>query len=177
MSTAAEPAASPPPVLSAGADYRPLHPRARWGMRLWGVIAHLLLILGLLAAVLILAAALGVPRSGLPLLPLAAGLGLLGGVLGWRYGGRRWRLTRWRLDARGLEIRRGVYWHHDIRVPRARVQHTDLHRGPLDRRWGMADLVVYTAGSEQAAVRLGGLDAADAQALRDALLQGHDEQL
>lgn len=175
------PAPQAPPaldaVLPAGDDFQPLHPRARIGMRLGAVFGQLLLFL-LPAAALLLA------LRGLRLLPAAPSPAWLLGLLalaalvyGWRLGGQRWQRTRWRLDPRGLEIHRGVYWQHQIRVPRSRVQHTDLHRGPLDRRWGMADLVIYTAGSEQAAVRLGGLPAAQAQALRDALLQGHDEQL
>jgi membrane protein YdbS with pleckstrin-like domain len=57
------------------------------------------------------------------------------------------------------------------------VQHTDVHSGPLDRRWGLADLTVFTAGTEAAAIRLPGLPVERALALRDALLQGHDRQL
>ena len=82
-----------------------------------------------------------------------------------------------RLDRHGLEIHRGVWWRSRIRVPRSRVQHTDVHQGPLDRRWGLADLTVFTAGTEAAAIRLPGLPAERALALRDALLQGHDKQL
>lgn len=169
------PAEAVPPLLAE--DFQPLHPRARIGMRLGAVLGQLLLLVAPTAVLL------GVLRASdlLPAVPPASSLlalvALMAVAYGWWLGGQRWQRTRWRLDARGLEIHRGVYWQHQIRVPRSRVQHTDLHRGPLDRRWGMADLVVFTAGSEHAAVRLGGLPAAQAQALRDALLQGHDEQL
>jgi membrane protein YdbS with pleckstrin-like domain len=117
------------------------------------------------------------PDARWPLLLLAAAAIALGLLLGWRYAALRHARTRFRLDAHGLEIHRGVWWRSRIRVPRSRVQHTDVHQGPLDRRWGLADLTVFTAGTEAAAIRLPGLPAERALALRDALLQGHDRQL
>ena len=75
-----------------------------------------------------------------------------------------------------MEIHRGIWWRSEIRVLRSRVQHTDLQRGPLDRRLGLADLDLHTAGSKNATVKLPGLDVDRAIALRDALLQGHDRQ-
>lgn len=168
-------AAEPPATLAEGAssDFQPLHPRARTGMRIGAMLGFLLPVLVLTVVTNVLHVWL---RTPLGLLVFA--LVLLAALFaGWRYGTARWRHTGWRLDGSALEIRRGVFWRHRIRVPRARVQHTDLQRGPLDRRWDMADLVVFTAGSENAAVRLAGLPASEAQALRDALLQGHDAQL
>jgi membrane protein YdbS with pleckstrin-like domain len=55
-------------------------------------------------------------------------------------------------------------------VPRTRVQHLDLERGPIERRHGLATLVVHTAGTRLYALRQSGLLDADAVALRDALL-------
>lgn len=85
-----------------------------------------------------------------------------------------WRHTFYRVDADGLEIRRGVYWREVINVPRSRVQHTDVSQGPLERRHGLATLVVYTAGTEHAKVTLPGLEHAIALAIRQHLLPGHD---
>ncbi len=171
------PAAMDTPPRDEDAPFESLHPRARIGMRVSAGLGYLALGVAAGVAALLSLRGVGVPLTWSGALLLFAALVLAALLGGWRYGTRRWQRTRWRLDARGLEIRRGVFWQHEIRVPRSRVQHTDLHRGPLDRRWGMADLIVYTAGSENAAVRLAGLDAGRAQALRDALLQGHDEQL
>jgi membrane protein YdbS with pleckstrin-like domain len=56
------------------------------------------------------------------------------------------------------------------------VQHTDIQRGPLDRRLGLAELLIHTAGTQMATVRLPGLTADRASALRDALLEGHDQR-
>ena len=96
--------------------------------------------------------------------------------LAWQLGRRGYDAVRYRLDEEGLEIHRGIWWRSEIRVLRSRVQHTDLQRGPLDRRLGLADLDLHTAGSKNATVKLPGLDVDRAIALRDALLQGHDRQ-
>jgi hypothetical protein len=69
-----------------------------------------------------------------------------------------------------IEIRRGVWWRHVIRVPRSRVQHTDVAQGPLERRYELATLVIYTAGTEHARVALEGLAHETALAIRDHLL-------
>jgi membrane protein YdbS with pleckstrin-like domain len=81
-----------------------------------------------------------------------------------------YRYIRYRVDAEGLQIRRGVWWRHIINVPRSRIQHTDVSQGPLERRYGLGTLVVHTAGTQHARVELGGLDHASAINIRDYLL-------
>ena len=104
-------------------------------------------------------------------LPLAlAGAAAAGTAAAWALGGARHRRTRYRLGDDGLHIRRGIWWRGETVVPRTRVQHLDLERGPLERRLGLATLVVHTAGTRQHAVQLGGLDADRARELRDALI-------
>lgn len=104
------------------------------------------------------AAAWGVPVAG-----------LLGALAGARIGLLRHRRVRWCLDEDGFALRRGRWWETETRVPASRVQHVDLKRGPLERSLGLATLVVHTAGMKLAAVSVSGLDAADAEALRDRL--------
>lgn len=82
----------------------------------------------------------------------------------------RWRNTFWKLDEEALHVRRGKTWFKHICVPRSRVQHLDFERGPLERRYGLATLVVHTAGSQERAVRQSGLLLADAEYLRDVLV-------
>lgn len=102
-------------------------------------------------------------------LALLALIGLLL-ALGWRLGGLRHRCTRYRLDAEGLRLRRGLCWRSETLVPRSRIQHLDLQRGPIERRFGLATLVLHTAGTRFNVVRVIGLDALRARALRDALV-------
>lgn len=77
---------------------------------------------------------------------------------------------RWRLSDRGLDIHQGVWFRSEINVPRYRVQHTDVQQGPLMRRFGIAKLVVHTAGTKEAFVTLEGISLETARHLRDVLL-------
>ena len=103
-------------------------------------------------------------------------LWLLGnGLITWH--GQRWqaidyRHTWYRVDDSGIEICRGVFWREVITVPRSRVQHTDVSQGPLERRFGLGTLVIYTAGTDHAKVDLAGLDHATALKIRDHFLPG-----
>jgi hypothetical protein len=92
------------------------------------------------------------------------------GVALWRWAALSYRHTRYLFDDRHLEIRRGVWWRETVSVPRPRIQHTDVSQGPLQRRWGLATLVVYTAGTSYSRVALEGLPHATAIAIRDQLL-------
>lgn len=77
--------------------------------------------------------------------------------------------TGYQLDGDGLQVRSGVLWQSVTHVPRSRVQHTDVSQGPLERRYGLGTLVVYTAGTDHARVQLPGLAHEVARALRDEL--------
>jgi membrane protein YdbS with pleckstrin-like domain len=110
-----------------------------------------------------------------PLAVAATGtLWLIGnGLFAWH--GQRWqaidyRHTWYRVDDGGIEIRRGVFWREVINVPRSRVQHTDVSQGPLERRYGLGTLAVYTAGTDHAKVTLSGLDHAVALGIREHLM-------
>jgi hypothetical protein len=63
-----------------------------------------------------------------------------------------------------------VFWRRTIIVPKSRVQHTDVSQGPLQRRYALGTLVVYTAGTDHAKVELPGLSYARAMRIRDHLL-------
>ena len=86
------------------------------------------------------------------------------------YPGFAYRHASWRLSEYGLDIRRGVWWRHRIVVPRSRIQHSDLEQGPLQRGFGIATLVIHTAGTKNSSVKLEGLAAKTAETLRDTLV-------
>ncbi len=88
---------------------------------------------------------------------------------------KQYQHAGWCLTNSGLEIRHGIWWRTQISVPLARVQHTDVHQGPLLRRFGLARLTVHTAGTENSAVALNGLSFEVAQRLRDALIENRGE--
>jgi uncharacterized protein len=74
------------------------------------------------------------------------------------------------VDEHGITIQRGIFWRSRIALPRIRVQHSDVSQGPLQRRFGVATLKLYTAGSRYTKIELPGLAHDDALALRDALI-------
>lgn len=82
----------------------------------------------------------------------------------------RYRHTRYRLDDRGIQIRRGVWWKSTVNVPHSRVQHTDVQQGPVERGFGLATLIVHTAGTQHASIPLSGLAHEVALEIRDYLL-------
>jgi membrane protein YdbS with pleckstrin-like domain len=83
---------------------------------------------------------------------------------------RAYRHTFYRVDAMGIEIRRGVFWRVVINIPKSRVQHIDVSQGPLERRYGLGKLVIYTAGTDHAKVELEGLEHGGALGIREHLL-------
>ncbi len=87
----------------------------------------------------------------------------------------RFRHTRYRVDENALTISRGVIWRSVTSVPTSRIQHTDVLQGPLQRQFGLATLIVHTAGTQDAAVSLSGLAHRDALPLRDSLIAERDE--
>jgi membrane protein YdbS with pleckstrin-like domain len=124
------------------------------------------------AAVPLLGIGFGIAAAVTGVAPASAAAlagGVLGTFVGMVTGRHRHRHTRWRLDADGLAVARGRWWQRETCVPGVRVQHLDLRHGPLERRWRLATLVVHTAGTRLSAVTLAGLDAAEAERLRDAL--------
>ena len=113
---------------------------------------------------------------GFSLIGLVAAAGVwlaFSGLLAWR--AHAWPAiayghTSYKVDAQGIEIRRGVFWRTITSIPRSRVQHTDVSQGPLQRTHELGTLVVYTAGTDHARVDLPGLAHARALLVREHLL-------
>lgn len=80
---------------------------------------------------------------------------------------RRYRAWGYREGADELHIRHGLFTRTITVVPFGRVQHIDTSQGPVERRYGLAELTLHTAGTRGASVSLPGLAQADAEALRD----------
>jgi membrane protein YdbS with pleckstrin-like domain len=80
---------------------------------------------------------------------------------------RRYRRWGYREGEDELEIRRGMLIRVRTIVPFGRVQHIDVAQGPVQRPFGLATLILHTAGTQGADVPLPGLLHADAEAMRD----------
>jgi membrane protein YdbS with pleckstrin-like domain len=84
---------------------------------------------------------------------------------------RRWGRLGYALHPKLLQVVRGWLFHVDTVVPLVRVQHIDVTRGPLDKVFGTATLVVHTAGTHNSIVTLPGLAPDKASAIRDEIRQ------
>lgn len=149
-------------------DLRRLDPRV---VQLWrilwigrtAVLAAAVLLLGrfvdgpLLTALLVAVVALG--ATGAAVWPISL-------FRGWGY----------QVRETDLVIRRGVLTRTTSLVPLARIQHVDTRQDVVERRLGLARVVIFTAGIRGAELTLPGLPAREAGALRDRLarLSGTD---
>lgn len=144
-------------------QWRQLEPSAKNLMLLFGILPFLIPII----PVTILSMNLMHGWRGLcivlPVLLLLFCMGYLSGY-------NRWFYTRWRLDDDGFRVRKGKWWQKEIFVPRSRVQHLDIHNGPMERKRNLATLVIHTAGTQSHALRQGGFSLEDATMLRNALI-------
>ena len=159
---------SPLPPLD---EQQPLDPRFISLARTSGLITTAALSLGSLPVIVLVSATAPLPPLLMGVLA-AAWIGATAGLtwLAFRWPAIAYRHTAYSVGADGFEIRRGVFWRTVINVPRSRVQHTDVSQGPLERRFGLGALVLYTAGTDHARIDLGGLAYERALALRDHLL-------
>jgi len=126
-----------------------------------------LLIVGVLSVLGILVGVIRLPGFAVAAMALAALIAL---VIAWAMPAVQYQALDYEVDDAGISIRSGVVWRSQIRLPRVRIQHTDVSQGPLQRRFGVATLKLYTAGSRYTRIDLPGLAHDEALALRDALI-------
>jgi uncharacterized protein len=145
------------------ADLQPVEPGYRNALRaraaaFWGP----LFIASLVIDTTILAEA---PFSGA--LPVVLGLIALSGIV--VAPDRIYRRLGYAIDDKLLRTVRGWLFHTDTIVPFVRVQHIDVTRGPFDKMFGTATLVVHTAGTHNSVVTLPGLSPERAAEIREAI--------
>ena len=121
--------------------------------------------LALLAGALILDRLVLAGTWAAGLVPLVVGFFAFGAVV--LSPARIYRRLGYALDGRLIRIVRGWLFHADTVVPFVRVQHIDVTRGPFDKLFGTASLVVHTAGTHNSVVTLPGLAPDRASAIRD----------
>lgn len=137
-----------------------LHPRIRLLWIAQGAIAAIVLGVVLAAVDQWL---IDVPTAAL------AGVVALALVLGTVYAVRLYQVWQFELQPDALYLERGVVTFVETAVPFVRVQHVDTQFGPIERALGLSSVVVYTAGSRNADVRIPGLTPGRARDLQDTL--------
>lgn len=105
-----------------------------------------------------------IPSTALPL-----GVAVLGLVLAVLWPPALYRSWGFQLREKDLFVQRGVLSRAASVIPHRRIQHVDTRRDLLERRLGLARVVVYTAGIRGAEITIPGLRVAEAESLRDRL--------
>jgi membrane protein YdbS with pleckstrin-like domain len=159
--TPAPPEVSIEPGELAVASIQPVEPGYRHVLRLGAAIFWLPLFVG----------ALVIDRLVLHELPVAGLAPVLVGLIAFSAivvgPDRIYRRLGYAVDGGQLRVVRGWLFHTDTIVPFVRVQHIDVKRGPLDKLFGTATLVVHTAGTHNSIVSLPGLSPDTAATIRD----------
>lgn len=145
------------------ADLQPVEPSYRNALRARAAIFWVPIFV---AALVLNATVLAdTPLSGI--LPAVIGLIGLSGIT--VAPDRVYRRLGYAIDGRLLRTVRGWLFHTDTVVPFVRVQHIDVTRGPFDKMFGTATLVVHTAGTHNSIVTLPGLSPERAAEIREAI--------
>lgn len=159
---------NPPIIPATRQDFRQLDRRVIKLWRLTHAIAGT--VLALIASITALALSASLPivwpwvlMGWLVVLALCAWLAF------W-YPSRAYQAWGYRIDAKVLETHHGIWFRVIQLLPLSRLQHVDLHRGPLERSFGLATLILHTAGTHHAMLTIPGLAAEEAVRLRDHLV-------
>ncbi|MEE4163631.1 MAG: PH domain-containing protein [Woeseiaceae bacterium] len=72
---------------------------------------------------------------------------------------------------RDIVYRKGVLWRSVTAVPFNRIQHVETSNSPLDRRFGLSSLKIFTAGGSGSDLKIDGIAAERAEQLRALVLQ------
>ena len=83
-------------------------------------------------------------------------------------------LRSYKLDEESLHSRVGVLRRRHLVVPLNRVQHADVNRNIIERMFGLATLVVYTAGVRNHSVQVKHLDHEEAMSMLEKVVPQHD---
>jgi uncharacterized protein len=142
----------------------PLHPNQVWVMRLRAAIPA--------AAAAAAAWALDIgPIRDLPVPPaegvVPAAVAAVAFLAAFLLPLRRYRAWGYREEEDELHIAHGVWTRVRTVVPFGRVQHIDVRQGAFERPFGLATLILHTAGTRGSSVALPGLPVAGAELMRD----------
>lgn len=95
---------------------------------------------------------------------------LVFGGLGTFFVTRQYELWRYQLREHDLLIKHGLIWRSERHIARDRVQHIDINSGPIDRKLGLVQLVIYAAGMAGSVGLIPGLRPTEAEWLKEQLL-------
>lgn len=156
-------------TVPAPSEFQRLDPRVIPLWRLSNLLGWGIVIISLMIPTLVL-----MLRFDIPVAAVISGWVLLLALIVWLTWFRPPRVYRawsYRIDDRVLETRSGLLFQVSRLLPLNRLQHVDIQRGPLERIFGLASLVLHTAGTHSASITIPGLEQETAARLRDHLIE------
>jgi uncharacterized protein len=109
---------------------------------------------------------------------LAAGAWLLVAILSYLFMRESFKRTAYAMREKDVLYRTGWIVRRMQVCPFNRIQHCSVHAGPLERRYNLASISLFTAGSEGSDIKISGLTDAMASSIREFIMQKvrNDEQ-
>ena len=78
--------------------------------------------------------------------------------------------TRYLLREQDINLQKGFMFWQLVSIAHNRIQHLEVRQGPVERHYGLASLIIYTAGTLGSDLIIPGLTLAQAQQLKSQLL-------
>ncbi len=80
---------------------------------------------------------------------------------------RGYRKRSYALREKDITYKKGWIFRTILTIPFNRIQHTEVSQGPLERKYELCTLKIYTAGGATSDLSIPGLEQDEAQQLRD----------
>ena len=125
----------------------------------------------LLLAVLIILTLVDIPADGLLPISMAGAAILIIFILFPVYQFKAARAVGFAIRDHDLILRWGLFWQREVVQPIRRIQHVELTRGPLEKRLGLANIKLFSAGTGKATFTIPGLRLMTAARIRRYVLQ------
>lgn len=157
----------------ADVEFIELHPsyaRVLLGVLLVFLVPFFLGLTALLFVVLVPQAGLPLPAAGLLFVLVL----LLFTFLAW-ITFKAARVMRYAIREHDVIVRSGVFWKQETVQPIRRIQHVEQHQGPIDKRFGLYELKLFSAGTGHFTFRVPGLDADSASRIRQFILNVQED--
>jgi len=80
------------------------------------------------------------------------------------------RVKRFAIREHDILFESGVFWRTQTIQPLNRIQHVEISSGPIDKRFGLAEIHLFSSGSGSASYIIPGLPVSVAEGLREFVL-------
>lgn len=98
-------------------------------------------------------------------------------ISGWISMNLGFKLSGYALRDKDILYKRGWFVRKTRIVPLSRIQHVSVQSGPIERKFGLASISIYTAGSQEADFTIRGISTQTAQQIKEWISTKLNEEL